>query len=255
MVNLFDNGVMKGGIGRSTIGDELNLVDLLQWGHLFFLAIATVVELADGILGLGFLFKIALAGGVYGLLFKVGRKLYYSFWTFAIFLLLYFFFSFGKAIFSHQNFPLAFCYFMATALLGGQMYILLSPIYYPLVRWWEYDFRYRDDLKIKVTIGDKEFPGRLTDLRREAGCVALFEKCATGTRLKIKFEKEENIGSIQAETMSRRRYSLGRPYTYGVKFHLPYEEEKSSYHKLVNYWKSRRRLILQLKYAEESSKS
>ena len=249
---LFDNETMKGEISRTMIGEELNRVDLLQWGHLCFLVMAIMVELSIGILGLGFLVKLAIVGGLYGLLFKVVQELYYSFWTFAIFAFFYFFFSFGNAAFGHHSFPLAFCYFMAMVLLAGQMYILHSPIYYPLVRWWEYDFRYRDDLKIKVTVGDKEYPGRLTDLRREAGCVALFEKCPTGTRLQIKFEKEENIGTIEAETMSRRCYSLGRPHTYGVKFHLSSEEERTSYHKLASYWKNRKRLIKKLKYAVES---
>ena len=95
--------------------------------------------------------------------------------------------------------------------------------------------------------------GRLTDLRRGAGCVALFGKYNHGVFLTINLEGFSDMEPIKAEIVSRRQYSLGRPYNYGVRVFFNSSKEKENYYNLVRYWKSRKRLLKKLKYLSESS--
>ncbi len=81
--------------------------------------------------------------------------------------------------------PWFFC--MSAVLLGIEMYKLYGPIYYPLVNWWEYDFRFRSDVKVLVSLPDQAMvEGRLTDLRRKAGCVVLFDEMHVGDTLALR---------------------------------------------------------------------
>ena len=128
--------------------------------------------------------------------------------------------SANSVIASERSLVLLFCYLFAITFLCLEMYFLFSPIYYPLVRWWEYDFRFRDDFKIKVFVDEQEMEGRLTDLRWGAGCVVLFRKYEQGVSITVKLDDFPEMDTIKAEIISRRQYSLGRPYTYGVQFAL-----------------------------------
>lgn len=222
---------------------EVERIELLHWGNFCLVLFSIVLELCSGFIGFFFIPKIAAALIFYRFFFKVKRNLQYSYWTLSNLLLAYLVYSLA----SSPSFLLAICYLLATVFLCGEMYLFFSPLYYPLIRWWEYDFRYRDDLKISVTIEGKKIPGRLTDLRRGAGCVALFAKHRHGTALTIKMERFENITPFKAEIVSRRCYSLGRPYTYGVRLNIASEKDEKNYDTLVGHWKNRRHSIKTLK--------
>jgi hypothetical protein len=128
-----------------------------------------------------------------------------------------------------------------------EMYILLSPIFYPRVNWWEYDFRYRDDIKADVKIDEQSYKGRLSDLRREAGCLSCFEVLDIGATVDI--EAEGN--NYKAEIMSRREYSLGRPLHYGIKFVSNSSEDKIKLRTLFSKWKSKKKVIMKKKFTKE----
>ena len=104
--------------------------------------------------------------------------------------------------------------------------IVISPLFYPRITWWEYDFRFRGELKIDAQVNDKDIPGRLTDLRRKAGCIVLFEKLQPGEEFTINYRKDDDeVNTYPVKVMSRRGSTLGRGYTYGVKF-LPSKDKE-----------------------------
>jgi hypothetical protein len=117
------------------------------------------------------------------------------------------------------------------------MYQLSSPIYYPRFNWWEYDFRYRDDLKIKVKNEESEHDARLTDLRRHAGCVALFEEINIGKEIVVSAKIENESVNLRGIVMSKRRELLGRPYIYGIQFKFDSKTNKKRYSHLMKLWK------------------
>jgi len=103
-----------------------------------------------------------------------------------------------------------------------------------MVNWWEYDFRFRHDLKIKIE-GDneKEFEGRLTDLRQGAGCILSFEDFEVGKKIKIKISSESPQQIYEAEIKSSRRNIDGRPKIYGVYF----TNNDKEIRKIIEKWK------------------
>jgi hypothetical protein len=136
------------------------------------------------------------------------------------------------------SFESALLYLTGLSLLGVEVYILSSPIYYPRVMWWEYDFRYRTDLKVDIfSEATEKSESRITDLRRNAGCIASFEEIKPGTIIKVESPRYFK-GILEVEIISKRIYSLGRPFSYGVKFCLNNPEEVSAYNDLLNFWKN-----------------
>jgi hypothetical protein len=129
------------------------------------------------------------------------------------------------------------------------MYILSSPIYYPRVSWWEYDFRYRDDLRIIVKAGESEYEARLTDLRRYAGCVGLFEELKLGDEIIINAKINNVTMFLRGQVMSKRRYLIGRPVIYGVMFKFDSRVNKKRYIQLVQMWKKEKNNKRKLKFA------
>ena len=129
-------------------------------------------------------------------------------------------------------------YSVALFLLALESRELWTPIYYPIMSWWEYDFRYRNDLKVKAIVDGKAIEGRLTDLRKGAGCVSLFKELKVGEHVQIEL-KDEN--SFKVEIMSKRYYSLGRPLSYGVRFELVEEDEKAEFKKFSKFWRNNRK--------------
>jgi hypothetical protein len=114
-----------------------------------------------------------------------------------------------------------------------EMIILFSPIYFPIVSWWNYDFRFRHDLKIQVrNVESVEKIARLSDLRRGAGCVSSFEDYAIGSDITLVVKLAGREFELEAEIFSRRQYSLGRPFIYGVKVNLETDIARSHYKEL-----------------------
>jgi hypothetical protein len=53
--------------------------------------------------------------------------------------------------------------------------------------------------------------------------------------------------------MSKRRYSIGRPWTYGFKFNLSTSDEKHNYEKLMLSYKSEKTLKVKDKFKKTVS--
>jgi len=243
---------MKLDLNKLKLKQEIDRNGVFVWGALFFGLLGISYQNRGSSTWLGLFLEAAFF--VIYLLFlnRLQKNLSYSFWSFLIIFLIYLLAKIvGGAILSTSSLAFTFSFI----LLFSVAYSLWSPIFYPIVSWWEYDFRYRDDLKVKVKLNNKVFDGRLTDLRKEAGCIASFENLIIGEEVDIEpFEDLESV-SFKAEIMSKRKYSLGRPYNYGVRFLL---EEGSGHHlfkNFVKFWKNERKLKMKKKFKNESSDS
>lgn len=131
---------------------------------------------------------------------------------------------------------------MSFFILGVLCFSLYSPVFFPIINWWEYDFRYRNDLKTKVYLANgEEMDARLVDLRRRAGGLSLFEDLEIGQRVDIEIESSSLDGRLQVEVLSKRQYSIGRPYTYGVRFVISDDIVKRKYSDLEKFWNFERK--------------
>lgn len=174
---------------------------------------------------------------------------YYTYWTFSALLFFYLLFKIYEQFFVLDNEHIGILYLISTLILVFKMYLLSSPIYYPQVSWWEYDFRYRDDLKIMVKSGENEFAARLTDLRRLAGCVAVFEELKLGDEIVINATMDEDNVMLRGIVMSKRRDVIGRPIIYGVQFKFDSKSNKKRYIRLERLWKKQKNNKRKLKFA------
>lgn len=207
---------------------DYDRVTVLHWLHFAFIALGILSEsFSNNRYFIGPL-KIALLLSFYYYYFKTVQKLYYTFWSFSAIIAITLLFALATS-----DGPGAFySYFLASICLGVEAYILSSPIYYQLIRWWEYDFRFREDIRASVEVDSKEIEIRITDLRRFAGCVTMFKDLEVGKILNIKINNQE----INAEVMSRRSYSLGRPFIYGVRFGSKSDKEREFFQKFQKEW-------------------
>lgn len=216
--------------------DDFNRLEVLHWGHFAFVMLALIFEITNGLGIISWLITGMILSVFYRSFFITKKELFYSFWTFSAALALFIVY---KIIFSEfGSIESTLLYLTALVLLGVEVYILSSPIYYPRVMWWEYDFRYRTDLKVQIfTKEEEKIESRITDLRRNAGCVASFEEIKPGTIIKMESPKYFN-GVLELEIISKRIYSLGRPYSYGVKFCLNNNDDVLAYKDLLNIWRN-----------------
>ena len=164
-------------------------------------------------------------------------------------LMIYLLSNLYSAVAVYEAPSLIYIHALALVLVAIEMYILSSPIYYPVVNWWEYDFRYRYDLKVRIRTPDEEWREvRMTDLRRGAACVASFDEYDEGTVLEISSSLDQDDFLFKIEVMSKRQYSVGRPFHYGVKFFLPTAENKKKFRKFQSIWRKRKQEKALLKF-------
>ena len=233
---------------EQTFKSETRAIKFLMRAFFFLIHLAIMTEMVANPkfrVGLRLVFFLWLAKPYY----KTIKHRYYTYWTFSGLLFLYLLYKVYEQFYVLGNDHIGILYFGSIFLLIIKMYILSSPIYYPQVSWWEYDFRYRDDLKISVKSQDHEFSARLTDLRRQAGCVAMFEEIKLGEEIIINAALDEDNVLLRGIVMSKRRDVIGRPLIYGVQFKFDSKSNKKRYEALERLWKKQKNSKRKMKFA------
>lgn len=128
-----------------------------------------------------------------------------------------------------------------------------SPLFYPRVQWWEYDFRYRGDLKTMVKHQDKTYEARLTDLRRDAGCVELFENLSIDDTIKLEIDFNGKVYGISAIVKTITELLPGRPLRYGVKIDIKDVHHKNNFLDLKRSWSESNKVKLRRKFTKIKS--
>lgn len=233
---------------EQTFKSETKTIKFLMRAFFFLIHLAIMTEIVDNPkfrLGVRLIFFLWLAKPYY----KTIKYRYYTYWTFSAMLFFYLLFKIYEQFYIQNNDHIGILYLFSTLILIVKMYILSSPIYYPRVSWWEYDFRYRDDLKITVKSEDKDYSARLTDLRRHAGCVAMFEELKLGEEIIINAALDDDNILLRGVVMSKRRDVIGRPLIYGVQFKFDSKSNKKRYTGLERLWKKQKHSKRKMKFA------
>ena len=221
---------------------DIDRVHILHWAHFVVLILFTFSEITNGPVGIIYgISKMAIIAAIYHLYYRTVRHLYYTFWTFSGVLALYLVVNIIEGMSSNATVGVVYLLVLGLIFLAIEAYILSSPIYYPRVSWWEYDYRYRNELKTWVTSKTMSADGRLGDLRRGAGCLSSFQKYKTGEKLQLKVDTiDQKI--FEVEIVSKRQYSLGRPVNYGIRFIFKNDQEENDYFKFCTNWKDDKNL-------------
>lgn len=228
---------------------DISRIEMLHILQYFLFIIAFFLEFIHDIPNSMSVLTIIGLSITYRLYYQTMKKLYYTFWTFSFFILVFLLYKMAN-FFSIAQFESAFLvYALIMVLLICECYILSSPIYYPRVNWWEYDFRYRADLKVTLKsedpLSDIIIESRLSDVRRGACCLSIFENLEIGSKYILLLP--DNLSFI-VEIMSNRQYSLGRPKTYGVKFIFENNQERKAYKSFECAWNEHKYNKKQMKF-------
>jgi hypothetical protein len=164
----------------------------------------------------------------------------YTFWT----LLLMNVFATLYIVFSKNSNIILFISLFSLVIQLMEVYLASSPLFYPRVNWWEYDFRYRIDIPAECTYAGETTDARISDLRRNHLCLYSFKRLKLGEEVKV-VSKESDI-DLLAKIITFREPNPGRGYCYG----LTIEECNKSFTELNTLWKKRKKFILKSKQYE-----
>lgn len=202
------------------------------------------------IIEFGFLFEIIIIFGAFNFYFKAQKNRNYAFWGISALLGLFFLKFLLKYTFVHYNLLILYLTFLAILFLAINCYIMSSPLFFPRVQWWEYDFRYRGDLKSILKIAEKSYKSRITDLRRGAACVESFENIALNEEVTVEYSNHNIYFELVGVIKTSKEIIQGRPIRYGVEFYLRNDREKANYDGLLKVWNSTNRLKIRRKFED-----
>jgi hypothetical protein len=228
--------------------DKVKFLTLLQF-ILVLIAFVSEALVTHSVVYFSFFFQLILLIFTYNFYYKALSQLYYSYWNISFILAIYYIFSMTRNFLVIDSPMIGTLFFFSLILLGIACYIISSPLYYPRVHWWEYDFRFRADIRCMVEVNGQQFRGRLSDLRRGAACLELFSHAQIGQPIQINLEILNQNFTLYAEIRSKREPILGRSIIYGIKFVNSDLEQKQRLRLLSNYWHESKKIKIRNKFA------
>lgn len=174
----------------------------------------------------------------------------YSYWALNLLALVFFLKSVFTYTFVESHIVALYFSFLGLIFLFMNAYIMSSPLFFPRVQWWEYDFRYRGDLKIKIDHNGDRFPARLTDLRRSEACVEAFEDMKIRETFNLEIELDEKLFSIKGEIKTKKQIIPGRPFRYGIKIEFISPLQRKNFYELEKYWKNQKKVKMRRKFSD-----
>jgi len=132
------------------------------------------------------------------------------------------------------------------------LYLASSPVYYPRVSWWEFDYRYRNDAPARIEFEKLSYDARVTDIRRKAGSFNSFKELKLGDSVRFKMTFKNEKYDLKGIIGYKTQRVLGRPFSYGFQFILK-KEELPAYRRLDSDWKSREKVRIDQKFKKEST--
>lgn len=228
--------------------DKVKFLTLFQFIMVFF-AFTSEALITQSVLNFSFIFQMILLLAAYNFYYSALTHLYYSFWNMSLIFGIYCLVSMTRnfLVIGHPLIGLLYC--LGFFALLPACYIISSPLYYPRFHWWEYDFRFRADIKCWIEIDGKQFRGRLSDIRRGAACLELFQNMNVGHPIQVSLDIMNQDFTLFAEVRSKREPIIGRSIIYGVKFVNNDLEQRQRLKFLTNYWHETKRIKIRNKFA------
>lgn len=197
-----------------------------------------------------FLLEFVILCALFNFYFRAQKQRNYSFWGISLILGLYLLKVVLKYTFIDYQIFILYLSFLASLILIINCYIMSSPLYFPRVQWWEYDFRYRGDLKSYIKLSDKVIESRVTDLRRDAACVESFDRIDLDTSIELEVEHDGDVYVTPAKVKTSKETIKGRPIRYGIVFDLKNEKVRSDFSKLKKLWNRNKKVKIRRKFSE-----
>ena len=127
----------------------------------------------------------------------------YTFWTLTTVLAGYLLNESYISSIHQSDFILFYLNIIAFILLGIMTYLISTPLIFPRIQWWVYDFRLKGDISVELD----GVRARLSDVRRGAGCLEYFESLDLQTKHILSFGDKK----AEVEIVTKRQFMFGRP--------------------------------------------
>lgn len=228
--------------------DKVKFLTILQF-LLVLIAFVSEAFVTQSVLNFSFIFQFIVLLVLYNFYYKALTNLFYSYWNISLILAIYYLVSLTRnfLVIGHPMIAVLYCF--SFLFLFFACYIISSPLYYPRFHWWEYDFRYRADIRCWVEIDGKQYRGRISDLRRGAACLELFSSMPVGHPIQISLDIMNQNFTLFAEVRSKREPIIGRSIIYGVKFVNSDLEQRQRLKFLTNYWHESKKIKIRNKFS------
>jgi hypothetical protein len=234
--------------------DKVKFLTLLQF-VLVLIAFVTEAFFLRSVLNFSFIFQFIVLIISFNFYFSAISNLYYSFLNISLVLAIYYLVSLSRNFLVLNNPMTAMLFVLSLSFLAMACYIISSPLYYPRFHWWEYDFRFRADIRCWVEVEGEQYRGRLSDLRRGAACLELFKSMPVGHPVQISVQILNQNFTLFAEVRSRREPIIGRSIIYGIKFVNSDLEQKQRLKFLTNYWHETKKIKIRNKFSSNIQSS
>ena len=103
-------------------------------------------------------------------------------------------------------------------------------------------------MKAVADVGGESLNSRLTDLRREACCVELFEMIEVGSEIKVSVNHNDKLYAVEGVVKTMQQHIPGRQISYGVSINTQNVGVKENYLKLLEAWRHRQKIKLRSKF-------
>jgi hypothetical protein len=232
------------------INDDFRKAILSQAVLMFFIFILSLITSIQerSVFELSYLIELILLGLGFNFYFKAQRHQNYAYWTISLGVFIYLLLDILRYTFIDYNILVLYISFLSLIFLFINFYVMSSPLFFPRVQWWEYDFRYRGDLKSIVNFDGKPLNSRLTDLRRNCACVEGFDFIPLESNVSFEVEYDNKSYVLEGKLKTIRNIVPGRPFRYGIKFNFKKDESKRNYQQLLTIWKKNKQVKLRNKF-------
>lgn len=174
----------------------------------------------------------------------------YAFWGLSGILGVYLLMNILQYSFIHFNVAILYISLLASVFLIMNVYILSSPLYFPRIQWWEYDFRYRGDIKAKLIIDEDSFDIRVADIRRDAISFFSFEQIKLNEEVHLDVPFGTKNFSVIGTLKTAREEIPGRPIRYGLKLLMNDDLSRKQYLELRRYWMQQSKANIRRKFTD-----
>jgi signal transduction histidine kinase len=238
---------------RLNLQDDYDKVKFFTILQMVFVTIAFISEafFTQSVLNFSFIFQFIILLVTFNFYYRALSQLFYSFWNISFVLLVYYLVSSSRNFLVLDYPMIGTFYLLSIMFLVLACYVISSPLYYPRFHWWEYDFRFRADIRCLVEISGQQYRGRLSDLRRGAACMELFAHAQVGEMALVSVDLMNQTFSLYCEIKSRREPIIGRTVIYGVKFINKDLEHKQRLKLLTHYWNESKKIKIRNKFARQ----
>jgi hypothetical protein len=230
--------------------DKVKFLTVLQF-ILVLVGFVSEALITHSVLNFSFIFQLILLLVTFNFYYNALSNLFYSYWNISFILGIYYLVAMTRNFLVVGHPLIGLLFFFSLMFLFSACYIISSPLYYPRVHWWEYDFRFRADIRCWVEVDGQQFKGRLSDLRRGAACLELFNHIPVGHSIQINLEILNQNFTLFAEIRSKRETIIGRSIVYGVKFINNDLELRQRLRLLTNYWHESKKIKIRNKFAAQ----